>query len=160
MPFRNHWISEMTALGRPGWTAALLIAASAYGGMLAGVSFLATPVKFLAPSLQLPVALDVGRHTFAAFNKAEWAAAAILLACCVAARARTASIAAMTIALILLVDTSWLLPALDARVAAIMRGEWPEPSALHHIYIALDVAKFVLLVAVAAYGAWRACKAA
>jgi hypothetical protein len=64
----------------------------------------------------------------------------------------------VTIALILLVDTSWLLPALDARVAVIMRGEWPEPSALHHIYIALDVAKFALLVAVAAYGARRVCK--
>jgi hypothetical protein len=40
-------------------------------GLLIGVSLLATPVKFRAPSLDLPVALDVGRHTFAAFNLVE-----------------------------------------------------------------------------------------
>lgn len=31
-----------------------------WAGMLAGVSFLATPVKFEAASLSLPVALEVG----------------------------------------------------------------------------------------------------
>lgn len=32
--------------------------------MFIGVSFIATPVKFLASTLTLPVALDVGRATF------------------------------------------------------------------------------------------------
>jgi hypothetical protein len=52
-----------------GWTVCALIAAILWLGLLLGVSFLATPAKFLAPSLALPVALDVGRHTFAVFNK-------------------------------------------------------------------------------------------
>jgi len=33
-------------------------------GIVIGVSFLATPVKFTADSLTRPVALDVGRATF------------------------------------------------------------------------------------------------
>ena len=40
-------------------------------GLVLGVSFLATPVKFRAKSLTRPVALDVGRTTFHAFGKLE-----------------------------------------------------------------------------------------
>src|SRR5690606_30735313 len=49
----------------------LLLLAVLWTGLLLGVSFLATPVKFLAPSLSLPVALDVGRQTFMVFNWVE-----------------------------------------------------------------------------------------
>lgn len=35
------------------------------------MAFLATPAKFLAPSLPLAVALDVGRHTFQVYNRVE-----------------------------------------------------------------------------------------
>ena len=48
-------------------------------GLQIGVAFLATPTKFLAPSLSLPVALDVGRQTFYVFNKVEWVMEAVLL---------------------------------------------------------------------------------
>lgn len=51
-------------------------------GLLIGVAFLATPVKFLAPCLTMAVAFDVGRYTFAAFNKVEWLCAVALLAIC------------------------------------------------------------------------------
>jgi hypothetical protein len=138
----------MTATCHPRWNAALLAASCLYAGLLAGVSFLATPVKFLAPSLQLPVALDVGRYTFAAFNKIEWIAALILLACCLFGRARWATIGAVAIAAAVAADTTWLLPALDARVTEIMRGQWPAPSLLHQLYIALDVAKFISLAGI------------
>lgn len=145
----------MRASSRPKWTAAALIGASVYAGLLAGVSFLATPVKFMATSLQLPVALDVGRHTFAALNKAEWGIVLALLACCIGARLRWGVLGAAAILAALTADTVWLLPALDARVGAIMRGEWPEPSTLHQVYIGIDVAKLALLIAVAAGAARR-----
>jgi hypothetical protein len=128
--------------------------------MLAGVSFLATPVKFLAPSLRPSVALEIGNYTFAAFNKAEWVIVSVLLACCVTARARAALIAALMIAVILLIDTLWLLPTLDARVTSIMRGEWPAPSVLHYIYISLDLAKLALLTAIVAVSVRRIRQAA
>lgn len=41
-------------------------------GLVLGVSFLATPIKFRAESLTLPVALDVGSTTFHAFGRLEW----------------------------------------------------------------------------------------
>ena len=48
-----------------------IVLALVWFGVLAGVSFLATPIKFMAPSLSLSVALDVGRQTFAALNPLE-----------------------------------------------------------------------------------------
>jgi hypothetical protein len=44
-----------------------------WAGLSAGVAFLATPAKFMAPSLSLPVALDVGRHTFRVYNDVDLA---------------------------------------------------------------------------------------
>ena len=48
-------------------------------GIVIGVSFLATPVKFTADSLTRPVALDVGRATFHALAYLEWVLAALLV---------------------------------------------------------------------------------
>ena len=48
-------------------------------GLLIGVSFIATPAKFVAASLTLPVAVDVGRVTFAFFNEIEWGMFALLV---------------------------------------------------------------------------------
>ena len=41
-----------------------VIAAILFVWILLGVSFIATPAKFLAPSLSMAQALDVGRWTF------------------------------------------------------------------------------------------------
>jgi hypothetical protein len=142
------------------WLTAILAAAAIYFGLLAGVSLLATPVKFLAPSLSLPVALDVGRHTFAVLNKVEWAAALVVLSFGLGARARWIVAAAVLILLALAADTWWLLPTLDARVGLIMRGVQPAPSMLHWLYIALDGLKLVLLLAVTGAAAWRLARTA
>jgi len=48
-------------------------------GMTAGISLLATPVRFSAATITRPVALDVGQVVFAALNKAEFVALIILL---------------------------------------------------------------------------------
>lgn len=68
-----------TVIKSDGSRVGVLIAATLWLGLLLGVSFLATPAKFLAPSLTLPVALDVGRHTFFIFNKVEWLLSIVLL---------------------------------------------------------------------------------
>ncbi|WP_442580164.1 hypothetical protein ACSBOB_32705 [Mesorhizobium sp. ASY16-5R] len=49
--------------------------AASWLGLLLGVSFLATPVKFRALSLDRPIALDVRRVNFAVFSKVELGAA-------------------------------------------------------------------------------------
>ena len=64
----------------------LVIVSILWIGLLLGVSFLATPVKFQAPSLTLPVALDVGRQTFAVFNGVELGLSAVLMVCTIIIR--------------------------------------------------------------------------
>lgn len=125
------------------WT--LFLLAVLWAGLLLGVSFLATPVKFLAPSLTLPVALDVGRQTFMVFNWVEIALTVLLIALVVTTPQRWIRAMAVTIALIVAMQTLWLLPVLDARVQVILDGSIPPPSALHMIYIAADILKLVLL---------------
>lgn len=136
----------------PRFLLATAILATLYLGLLLGVSFLATPVKFLAPSLTLPVALDVGRQTFMVFNMTELVCALGLSALALLAAARRPQVLAGSVLLLVFIQTVWLLPVLDARVEIILQGDMPPPSQLHNLYIAMDVVKLALLVAVAALG--------
>lgn len=119
-------------------------------GLLVGVSFLATPVKFFAPSLQLPVALDVGRHTFAVFNKVEWIPAVAIMLLLVGARTRLCVVATSVIVLVLIAETIWLLPALDQRIGLIIAGHQPPASSLHVFYIAIEIVKLIALLVLSA----------
>jgi hypothetical protein len=128
---------------------AVLALAMLWLGLLAGVSFLATPAKFLAPSLSLPVALDVGRHTFAIFNRVEWFLAALLLVLLfVRPAGRVALAGAVVAAIAVAVEAAWLLPALDQRVGMIIAGEPPAASSLHNIYIVVEGVKLLALLVV------------
>jgi hypothetical protein len=66
-----------TARGRIGGTLLALVAL-VWAGMIIGVSGLATPIKFTAPSLTLPHALEGGRVTFHLFSRVEWGLAIML----------------------------------------------------------------------------------
>lgn len=118
-------------------------------GMIVGISFLATPVKFFVQDLSLPVALQVGQAPFAVFGRLELAlAAALLIACAISSRKRSVALAlAGLLAAVVALQTAWLLPVLDARVSAIVAGAPPPPSAHHSLYAALEVAKVLLLAA-------------
>lgn len=121
-----------------------------WAGMLIGVSFLATPVKFLAPSLTLPVALDVGRQTFGVFSLVEIALALVLGSAAIfSRRERNILIAAMLVSTFVALEVVWLLPVLDARVEVILNGGTPEESRLHSLYIIFESAKLLLLAAIA-----------
>jgi hypothetical protein len=143
-------------------------------GVLLGVSFLATPVKFLAPSLTIPVALDVGRQTFHWLNRVEIAFALVTLLTAVAydlpalrrgiargnaPRSRSSHDElpyATLLGSILLVAVAaqglWLLPVLDMRVETVIQGGMPPPSWLHDAYVVIEACKLGALVG----GAWLA----
>lgn len=118
-----------------------------WAGLLAGVSFLATPVKFLAPGLSLPVALEVGRVTFRALNWTELAlgALAVLLSLRAGGRVLTMAVAAALAAVVL--QTVWLLPVLGARTDIVVAGGTPPPSSLHGWYVAIEIGKLATLIA-------------
>jgi hypothetical protein len=114
-------------------------------GMLVGVSFVATPVKFTAPGLSLPVALEVGRVTFHLFSRIEWALAAFLFVISVSRMSLARTALAVSLILLVAVQAVWLLPALDARVSAIVAGGSVPPSQHHTLYAAIELGKFLLL---------------
>lgn len=129
--------------------ALFLAIALLWTGMLVGVSFVATPVKFTASGLSLPVALEVGHVTFRLFSRIEWAlAAGLLLASLFGARRWPAVLAGLLAALVA-VQALWLLPVLDARIAAVVAGTPLPPTSHHTIYAVAEGAKLLLLLAAA-----------
>ncbi len=133
--------------------AALGLIPAIWLGLLIGVSFIATPVKFAAPTLELGPALDVGRVTFALFSRIEWGVAGLLAIVVIAAgfpRYRAGGLALLILALAL--QSFWLLPALDLRVAAIMAGETLPASYHHNAYGGLEIVKCLTLLALAVAG--------
>lgn len=129
-------------------------------GMVLGVSFLATPIKFTAKSLTMPVALDVGRATFHAFGKVEWllSIAMIVGAIRIGQGDGLDAIDYTLIAAVLIIVAAqqlWLIPRLDLRVAAIIAGETLPPSPLHKIYAGSEFGKGLLLLLV---GLWTGSK--
>jgi len=118
-----------------------------WAGIAIGVAFLATPAKFLAPSLTLPAALDVGRHTFAIYNRAELALLVLLVVIGLASRAPRRWYLALTVpGAIVILQAVWLIPMLDDRVATILAGGTvPQESNLHAAYIAAELIKIAAL---------------
>ncbi len=124
-------------------------------GLLLGVSFVATPAKFLAPSLTMPVALDVGRWTFHVLAWLEWsfvALSAVLIAFIWrTSRAGIGMVAGLMTAnaIVLAAETFILRPMLDERVLRIMAGESVPPSGSHNLYIAFEAVRLALVLAAA-----------
>jgi len=116
-------------------------------GMTAGVSLLATPVRFSASTITRPIALDVGQVVFAALNKAEFVALIILLVLVrVSGKARELWAGCGALALILIAQSMWLLPELSARTQQIIAGVEPPPSFVHGAYSILELSKLLLLL--------------
>ena len=125
-------------------------------GLVLGVSFLATPVKFRAKSLTRPVALDVGRTTFHAFGKLEWVLSVVLVIVTVQNRGALEPVDWFLIGLVLVIvfgQTLWLIPRLDVRVQAIIDGKELPRSHLHSVYAGAEFVKAVVLLLL---GAWTA----
>lgn len=136
--------------------AAAAVVAMFWAGVLVGVSFLATPVKFQATSLSLPVALEVGRVTFWTFSRVEWGLAFLLVATAMFAKfARTLFAGTLATAVIVVVQALWLLPILDARVDAVIAGTSLSPSHHHMLYAVAEGVKLLLLCAVALMSLYR-----
>ncbi len=115
-------------------------------GMTAGVSLLATPVRFTAATITRPVALDVGRVVFSALNKAELVALVLLLIVVRSSgRARAMWATCGVLALILIAQSAWLLPELATRTQMIISGREPPQSYVHAIYSTLELAKLGIL---------------
>ena len=122
-----------------------------WAGMAFGVSFIATPVKFRASTLDIPTALEVGHVTFHALNRIEWLLVAVL-AFAMARAHRFSGVATggwiffAAVATIVVSEAVLLLPALDRRTVEIMAGQHLPPSSLHGLFIGAEFAKMLILL--------------
>ncbi len=113
-------------------------------GLVIGVSFVATPIKFTAPSLDLPTALEVGRVTFRLLMRIEWLLALVLVGLIWGSRLRLPWSALVVLAIVV-VEASWLLPSLGVRTDAIRSGATPPASNLHTFFVAAELLKCAAL---------------
>lgn len=120
-------------------------------GFVGAISFMEAWLKFKAPGVTLPIGLGIGRLVFAALNKMEWVAFLISFISLVQFKARWKSTEMFLLfaAGILIVQTIWLLPALDARAELYITGTAVPPSNLHFYYVAAEGLKMIALITVA-----------
>lgn len=116
-------------------------------GALGAISFMEAPLKFTAPNITLALGLGIGRIVFQTLNKIEIVFALLMILSFIAARPKGKSPLYLfgIVAGLLLLETVWLLPVLDARTEQVINGTAPPFSNAHFIYIAFDAVKFVSL---------------
>ena len=121
-------------------------------GLIGGISFMEAPLKFQAPNITIPLGLGIGRIIFFTLNKIEIFLAILMLVSLVKIKPKRKFplIAFGIIAFLLILETVWLLPVLDARAIEVINGTNAPFSNAHYIYIAFDAVKFILLFALGA----------
>lgn len=117
-------------------------------GFVCAISFMEAWLKFRAPGISIPLGLGIGRLVFGALNKVEWVFMIVLLGCALTDGTwkLRAGLLLLTLLVLLLLQTCWLLPRLDVRAAAYMDGTPPPPSYLHFYYVGMEVAKVAALM--------------
>ena len=115
-------------------------------GMIVGISFVSTPLKFQAHGVTLEIGLEIGRLTFGVFNKIEIIFAVLLVLPVLLGKKRDKSILALAVVcLVIALQTIWLLPALVDRIQMVTGGQQLPESALHSFYVGLEVLKVLAL---------------
>lgn len=118
-------------------------------GFVCGISFLEAWLKFRAPGVTLPIGLSIGKLVFKALNRIEWIFAAAVLISTVWNKTQFLSFQFFNLVIllsILVLQTAWLLPQLDARAELYIKGDKAAPSNLHFYFIAGESLKVIGLI--------------
>lgn len=129
-----------------------LVASTLWIGFVSAISFMEAWLKFRAPGITIPLGLGIGRLVFNALNKIEWVLATLIICNLILAKEQFINpvkggegVFYLIPLLILLFQTLWLLPQLDARAQMQISGKPISPSKLHFYYAGLEVVKVVFL---------------
>jgi len=117
-------------------------------GFVCAISFMEAWLKFRAPGVTLPIGLGIGRMVFGALNKVEWVfAIAVGVSVLMHRKSMFAVpiISLLIIIVILVLQTAWLLPALDARAEQYIQGQPVAPSKLHFWFVGMELLKVTCL---------------
>src|SRR3546814_13663144 len=105
-------------------------------------------LKFRAPGITIPLGLGIGRLVFSTLNKVEWVFMLVMLGAVFSDGTWKfrSGLLLLTVLILLLLQTFWLLPQLDTRAEAYVNGETPPPSFLHFYYAGIEIIKVAALV--------------
>lgn len=125
-----------------------LVAIFVWIGFVLAISFMEAWLKFRAPGITLALGLGIGRLVFAALNKVEIILFMIVLANLILSGAlmpKANYIPFVIVFIILITQTAWLLPALDARAELHIQGLEVPRSNLHFYYVGIEFLKVICL---------------
>ena len=117
-------------------------------GFVGAISFMEAWLKFRAPGITVPLGLGIGRIVFNALNKVEWVLALAVLIDILISRQSVFKLGHMPYLIpvaLLIVQTVWLLPTLNARAQLHIDGANVPPSNLHFWFVAIEVVKVTSL---------------
>ncbi|MFZ7170802.1 MAG: hypothetical protein ACO1G2_11535 [Bacteroidota bacterium] len=129
-----------------------LIASTLWIGFVSAISFIEAWLKFKAPGVTIPLGLGIGRLVFNALNKIEWVLATLIICNLILAKEQFINpiksghgVFYLIPVFILLFQTVWLLPQLDARAQMHLNRQTVPPSKMHFVYVGLEIVKVVFL---------------
>ncbi|MBK7426499.1 MAG: hypothetical protein IPI60_05415 [Saprospiraceae bacterium] len=115
-------------------------------GFVCAISFMEAWLKFRAPGITVPLGLGIGRLVFNALNKVELVFAFVII---INIFWKTSDILkwqnlvfAIPLTLVL-IQTFYLLPALDARAELHIQEQLVPPSNQHFYYVGMELLKVV-----------------
>ncbi len=128
------------------------LATAIWIGFILGISFLEAPLKFQAPSVSLSIGLEIGKLVFNALNKVEWILLLLVISSLLlAGTTKIESVLVGSIALILIIQSFYLLPKLNLRIDLVLAGNSSSANSLHFYYVGLEVVKVLLLFITSIY---------
>lgn len=129
---------------------ALIIASTfLWLGFVGAISFMEAWLKFRAPGITLPLGLGIGRLIFHALNIVEWI---FLIGILINLYLRHGFsyqpfyLWLIIPAVLLILQTVWLLPILDTRAEMHIQGKMVPPSKIHLVYVLFEVLKVSCLI--------------
>ncbi|RYY11875.1 MAG: hypothetical protein EOO04_34485 [Chitinophagaceae bacterium] len=119
-------------------------------GFVCAISFMEAWLKFRAPGVTIPIGLGIGKLVFGALNKVEWVLAIVVVVSAALYNKRITTvpnISLLIVIVILVVQTAWLLPTLQARADLHIQHKPADQSNLHNMFVGAEFIKvFVLFI--------------
>jgi len=120
-----------------------------WAGFVSSISFMEAWLKFQAPGVTLPIGLSIGKKVFTALNRMEWLfllAYLTLFFLKIKSKKTDILIISGTIAVILAIQSFFLLPVLMERANQIINGHTVGKSPIHLLFGILEVMKVASLI--------------
>lgn len=127
----------------------LIVFSLLWCGFMSAISFMESWLKFRAPGLETTVGLSVGRKVFGGLNKVEWSMVLIIWITLIIFRPEISRVIISIYGLLTLFIISqsyFLLPMMNKRVDARLKGEKLPPNNYHFWYVGMEMIKFAGLL--------------